>query len=78
MRFYYAASALHATKAEACKAARDEAVNAYHDSTVDLVEISPTRDTILRMANDQGGYMRTVQEAVYTAKAKLVRGVDDV
>lgn len=77
MKFYTADGSYFLTKENAERAARDVAANSYHDVTVERVEVDTTRENVLRMLNVEGGHTVS-QEIVYTAKAKLKRGRDDL
>jgi hypothetical protein len=78
MRFYSVDTAFFTTKREAAAAARHAAKTSYHTVEVDLVDVRADRATLLRLLNDEGGFVNTLKRAVYVAAAKLERGKDDV
>jgi hypothetical protein len=74
MKFYHVddgdLSPFYATLAEAKKDARYAAKQGYHPVEVTRVEISTDRENILRLVNNSGGIMKSL-EVVYIAQPGL-------
>jgi hypothetical protein len=77
MKFYHVndgdLSPFYSKLAEAKKDARFAAKQSYHAIEVTRVEITTDRENILRLANNSGGIMQSL-EVVYTAEPKLKKG----
>jgi len=77
MKFYHVndgdLSPFYATLAAAKKDARYAAKQSYHAIEVTRVEISTDRENILRLANNSGGIMTSL-DVVYTAAPGLKKG----
>lgn len=78
MKFYHVGDGVHCiTLEEARQEARHQAKNSYHDVVVERVEIELTKENVRRLLNSDGGTHQMLG-VVYTAKAKLKHGRDDI